>query len=161
MRSIREYRVGDEDAVVDLSIQAWTPVFECMAAVLGSDLDARLHGREWRVFQAAAVRSTLANPEMKIWVADLDDHPIGFVAAIIRDLDRGLGEIEMLAVDPQHQGSGLGEALTNYATAWLRDVGMRVAMIGTGGDPGHAPARRTYEKAGYLPMPLVRYFKAL
>ena len=38
---------------------------------------------------------------------------------------------------------------------------MRVAMIGTGGDPGHAPARRVYEKADYTLIPMARYFKAL
>jgi hypothetical protein len=36
-----------------------------------------------------------------------------------------------------------------------------VAMIGTGGDRGHAPARRVYEKADYRLIPLARYFKAL
>jgi hypothetical protein len=38
---------------------------------------------------------------------------------------------------------------------------MRVAMIGTGGDPGHAPAQRVYQKAGYTPIPVANYFKAL
>ena len=36
---------------------------------------------------------------------------------------------------------------------------MRVAMIETGGD--HAPARRVYEKAGFTPLPAVRFFKSL
>jgi len=31
----------------------------------------------------------------------------------------------------------------------------------TGGEEGHAAARRAYEKAGYRGLPLVRYFKAL
>ena len=39
----------------------------------------------------------------------------------------------------------MGRALADHATAWLRDAGMRVAVIGTGGDPGHAPARRLYD----------------
>jgi hypothetical protein len=43
----------------------------------------------------------------------------------------------------------------------MRESGMRVAMIGTGGDPGHAPARRAYDKAGYTALPSVQYFKAL
>ena len=43
----------------------------------------------------------------------------------------------------------------------LRSAGRRVAMIGTGGDPGHAPARRVYEKADYALIPMARYFKAL
>jgi ribosomal protein S18 acetylase RimI-like enzyme len=67
----------------------------------------------------------------------------------------------MLAVDPEDQGRGLGTALTDHATAWLRQSGMRVAMIGTRGDRGHAPARRVYEKADYRLIPLARYFKAL
>jgi hypothetical protein len=35
---------------------------------------------------------------------------------------------------------------------------MKVAMVETGGDPGHAAARRTYEKAGCVLSPVARYF---
>jgi hypothetical protein len=38
---------------------------------------------------------------------------------------------------------------------------MRVAMIETGGDPGHAPARGVYEKGCYQALPAVRFFNAL
>jgi GNAT superfamily N-acetyltransferase len=67
----------------------------------------------------------------------------------------------MVAVDPGASGRGLGTALTQHATDWLRAQGMQTAMVGTGGDAGHAAARRTYAKAGYTLMPLARYFKAL
>lgn len=67
----------------------------------------------------------------------------------------------MLAVDPDDQGHGAGTDLTDFATDWLRGAGMQVAMVETGGDPGHAPARRVYEKADYRPLPVTRYFKAL
>jgi len=30
--------------------------------------------------------------------------------------------------------------------------GMKVAVVGTGGDPSHAPARKSDEKAGYKPL---------
>jgi GNAT superfamily N-acetyltransferase len=83
-----------------------------------------------------------------------------FVAATLHR-ERLIGEISMLAVDPGHQGSGVGTALTELATDWLRRCGMRVAMVGTGGDPGHAPARRVYQKADYRSLPVARYFKAL
>ncbi|PVC90671.1 GNAT family acetyltransferase [Streptomyces sp. CS090A] len=43
----------------------------------------------------------------------------------------------------------------------MKEAGVTLASIWTGGDPGHAPARRTYEKAGYTALPLVRYYKAL
>ena len=42
-----------------------------------------------------------------------------------------------------------------------KESGMKLAEVGTGGDPSHAPARRSYEKAGYTALPLVRYYKDL
>jgi hypothetical protein len=46
-------------------------------------------------------------------------------------------------------------------TDWIRESGMPVAFISTGGDPGHALARRTYAKAGYRELPIAYYLKAL
>ena len=36
-----------------------------------------------------------------------------------------------------------------------------MALVGTGGDPGHAPARRAYEQAGFTALPIVNYVKKL
>jgi ribosomal protein S18 acetylase RimI-like enzyme len=71
------------------------------------------------------------------------------------------GEIYMLAVDPDYQQRGIGHALVSFAVDRITELGIPLAEIGTGGDPGHAPARRLYERAGFTPVPLVRYFKAL
>ncbi len=38
---------------------------------------------------------------------------------------------------------------------------MDIAALGTGGDPGHGPARALYEALGYTPLPGVRYLKLL
>jgi GNAT superfamily N-acetyltransferase len=67
----------------------------------------------------------------------------------------------MLAVDPLVQRQGIGTALTRFAVQQLRDAGVRLAVVGTGGDPGHAPARRVYEKAGFVGLPQVRYYARL
>jgi ribosomal protein S18 acetylase RimI-like enzyme len=77
------------------------------------------------------------------------------------DSDARTGEIDMLAVDPLVQRRGIGTALTSLAVQRLRDAGMGLAVVGTGGDPGHAPARRVYEKAGFVGLPLVRYYARL
>jgi GNAT superfamily N-acetyltransferase len=156
---IRDYRAEDEQAVVELSLRAWAPVFESLEQILGPELSARMHG-DWRQYQARAVRDTLANPASTVWVAEAGEHAVGFVAATL-DRETSMGEIWMLAVDPDHQERGIGTALTDHATDWLRESGMTVAMVETGGDPGHAPARRTYEKASYTLLPVARYFKAL
>ena len=83
------------------------------------------------------------------------------VAVELDHPERSMGEISILAVDPDHQGGGIGTALTEFALDRLKDAGMTVAMVDTGGDPGHAAARRTYEKAGYVQLPIARYFKNL
>jgi GNAT superfamily N-acetyltransferase len=82
------------------------------------------------------------------------------VAALLRSEQR-MGEISMLAVDPDHQGRGIGTALTEFALAWLKEAGMVIAMVETGGDPGQAAARRTYERAGLAKLEIGRYFKTL
>ena len=161
--AIRAYRTDDRDAVVDLALRAWAPVFASMRAVTGDEIDRLSHGDDWRVYQRKSIEDALDNDAMHLWVAHEDDDENALVAflAVTLHEDDALGQIWMLAVDPDAQGRGLGTTLTNFATEWMREAGMRLAMIGTGGDPGHAPARRTYEKAGYTAMPTVQYLKAL
>jgi len=67
----------------------------------------------------------------------------------------------MVAVEPDFQGRGIGTALTEFALEQMKDAGLSVAMVETGGDPGHSPARQTYEKAGFRLLPIARYFKKL
>jgi GNAT superfamily N-acetyltransferase len=157
---IREYRPADSGAVAGLAIRAWAPVFASLERVLGREMFVRLHGSSWEDFQREAVRGVLADPGMHVWVAEAGPAVIGFVAAALNS-ERLIGEIVMVAVDPAHQGRGTGSALTEFATGWLREQGMRVAMVETGGDPGHAPARHVYERAGYQLLPVARYFKEL
>ncbi len=86
--------------------------------------------------------------------------PRGFVAVRLHTEDR-LGEVYMIAVDPDCQGRGIGSALMTVALRWMTDAGLSVAMVETGDDPGHAPARRTYEKLGFGVVPVARYYKKL
>jgi ribosomal protein S18 acetylase RimI-like enzyme len=155
----RPYRSDDEDVVVGLSLRAWAPVFASIEAVLGPEIFVRLHG-DWRQYQEKAVRDTLAGGDTHTWVAETDRGVVGFVAARLHP-EQLLGEIWMLAVDPTDQGQGIGLGLTELATEWLRDSGMKVAMVATGGDPGHAPARHVYEKAQFTLMPSAQYFRTL
>lgn len=158
---IRKYEEVDEQRVVDLSLKAWSAVFAGNDATFGPELNLLLHGDDWRAYQTASVRSTLRDEQMMTLVADAGGEIVGFVAATVRDPRRKIGEIEMLAVAPQAQRCGVGSALTEAATDWLRSQGMAVSMIETGGNPGHSPARRTYEKANYRLVPVARYFKVL
>jgi GNAT superfamily N-acetyltransferase len=156
---IRAYLSDDREAVVALALRAWEPVFDSMEQALGSRLFAILRG-DWRQTQAADVVQTVASDANRTWVAETAGAPAGFVVATAHPAG-AIGEIVMLAVDPAHQRAGVAAALTDTAVDWLRRQGMTVAMVETGGDPGHLPARRTYESAGFTALPVTRFFKIL
>ena len=157
---IRPLEDRDADTVIDLSLRAWAPVFTSLEQALGSEVFRRLHP-DWREDQRRAVENVCAAKKARVWVAEVGASAVGFVAIDLHHPEKSMGEISMLAVDPDYQGGGIGTALTEFALDRLKDTGMRVAMVETGGDPGHAAARRTYEKAGYILLPIARYFKNL
>ena len=73
----------------------------------------------------------------------------------------GMGVVDMIAVDPAFQRRGIATQLMNRSADHMRERGMDIAVVETGGDPGHAPARAMYEGSGYTALPVVRYFKLL
>jgi ribosomal protein S18 acetylase RimI-like enzyme len=113
---IEPYDPRHLDAIVRLSLRAWSPVFA------GSTVD--------------------------------------FVAVKL-DSESSMGEIYMVAIDPEYQGRGIGSTLIEFALDQMKNAGVSIVMVETGGDPGHAPARRTYERLGFGLWSVARYFKKL
>lgn len=156
----RSYRDTDAHDVVRLSLDAWAPVHASLRDVMGDEIFDRLYGDDWRRQQQQDVEDVLTDEDAEVWVAEVSGGVVGFAAAILK-AGSAIGEIHMVAVDPDFQNKGIGSQITDVATNWIRDRGLSLAYISTGGDVGHAPARRAYEKAGYTAVPSVHYFKAL
>ncbi len=157
---IRPYASNDLEAIVELSILAWEPVFDSFQQVLGSAIYALIYP-DWKPAQKAVVESACRDSEKyHVWVAEVDQTVVGFFAYELNENDK-TGEVYLLAVHPDYQNRGIGTALNHFALDKLKESGMKLAVVGTGGDPGHAPARRAYEKAGYTALPIVRYYKDL
>ena len=158
--NIRLFRDEDLDAIVELSLLAWEPVFHSLEQVLGHDIFVLLQP-DWRAGQAKGVASTCRDRETyTTLVAEVDGVVAGFLAYKLKR-EQKIGEVDLLAVHPDYQNRGVGTALTNAALDQIRESGMKLAIVEPGGDPGHAPARRAYEKAGYTLLPIARYFKDL
>jgi GNAT superfamily N-acetyltransferase len=157
---IQPYDAEQLDAVIRLSLRAWEPVFDSIQKAMSANVYRVFYPQHWRVSQQKAVEDVCAAEDTKVWVAIEADSTVGFVAVKLH-LEDSMGEIYMVAVDPDYQGRGIGSALTEFALDWMKDAGMSIAMVETGGDPGHAPARHTYEKAGFGLFPVARYFKKL
>jgi ribosomal protein S18 acetylase RimI-like enzyme len=158
--NIRPFTNHDMNDVVELSLLAWEPVFTAWEQILGPQLYPVAIYPDWRKSQKEVVEKFCRNEKMTTWVAEVEGKVVGFVVYEINDSTK-TGEVQLLAVHPEHQNHGIGTELNIFALRKLKEGGMRLAVVGTGGDEGHAPARRSYEKAGYTALPLVRYYKDL
>jgi len=159
---IRPYEESDLETIVEFSLRAWEPVFESLRQVLGDAIFDRLHRPDWRAAQAESVRaSCVASAERDVFVAVADQRPVGFAAVLLNAFHEGMGVVDIIAVDPRYQGRGIAGRLMDRSTEHMRAKGMDIAAVGTGGDPGHGPARALYESLGYTALPGVRYLKLL
>jgi GNAT superfamily N-acetyltransferase len=158
---IRPFHESDLDAVVEFSLRAWEPVFESMHQVLGDAIFARLHDPDWRTVQAEAVRSSCTSKDRDVFVAVVGQRPVGFASIALNAFHERMGVVDMIAVDPPYQRQGIATGLMTSAVDHMRIKGMDIAALGTGGDPGHGPARAMYEALGYTPLAGVRYLKLL
>ncbi|MDH3581936.1 MAG: GNAT family N-acetyltransferase [Hyphomicrobiales bacterium] len=70
-------------------------------------------------------------------------------------------DLSVKAWSPDHQRRGIARTLMEFAEQRIRASGMKMVMVETTGDSGHAPARLTYEASGYERWPVARYFKRL
>jgi N-acetylglutamate synthase-like GNAT family acetyltransferase len=158
--AVRPLAEQDVDPVIRLSLAAWQPVFESFEMVLGSEIFAKLYP-DWRASQAALVEEVCRdNEKYTVCVAEVEGEVVGFLAYRL-DAEEKQGEIYLLAVDPAYQNRGIGTRLNDLALQKMVEGGMTLAFVGTGGDPAHAPARRTYEKVGFTPIVNVLYYKSL
>jgi ribosomal protein S18 acetylase RimI-like enzyme len=155
-------RVCDTDVekLVELTLLAFVPIFSSFRALLGPAVYT-LTWPDWRRSQQEAVEALCrASSDSVVLVAELEGRPVGFVAYEVHSED-GAGRILLVAVHPDYQNRGIGTSLNELALEEMRAAGVRLAVVETGGESSHAPARRSYEKSGYVGLPLVRYFKSL
>ena len=79
------------------------------------------------------------------FIAERDGRMTGFHWTKVHDPT--LGEVYVVGVDPDEQGSGLGRALTLAGLRHLRDLGVDQAMLYV--DEDNVPAIRMYEGLGF------------
>lgn len=149
-----------EEEVVALSMRAWAPVFEKMEAAVPAYVFRAFYPNGWMARQTADISEFLRREPERVFVARSDKAIVGWVGIRLHPADR-MGEIYILAVDPTCQRRGVATALMEHAMAEMRGAGMEIVMVETGGDPGHAPSRATYESAGFERWPVARYFREL
>lgn len=145
---MRRAESGDLARLDEIRRAAFAPVFASFRQLLGDEIYAI--AQQGDDDEQSGHLASLMRPDSawELYTAHASDEIVGFVAVRL-DRERQIGEIGLNAVHPDHSGRGIGTEMYAFALERMREAGMRVATVGTGGDPSHAPARRAYEKAGF------------
>jgi ribosomal protein S18 acetylase RimI-like enzyme len=146
-----------EDAV-QIAIKAWTPIREIFRRDLGDEL-YEAHFTGWQQDKRASVEKAILAGNG--FVALKGAQVVGFVTYSMNQKLRS-GTICNNAVDPDCRGMGIGPKLYDKVLQTMKEQGMEYAIVTTGLDDGHAPARRAYEKMGFEKnLPSIKYYKKL
>lgn len=158
---IRHYAECDLERVLDITIEAWKPVFASFRSLLGEMVFSTVYP-DWQAEKRKQLTAQCRGEHgANIRIVELGDKVAGFIVYYC-NTTTGIGEISHNAVDPQYQNQGIATVMYSTALAEMKAKGMRCAQVSTGGDPSHAPARRAYEKAGFdRAIPSVNYFQEL
>jgi len=140
---LRRARPEDYDAIGAVTLAAYQPQLDESSASYAdhlSNAEARDHEAELWVAVAPDDREVLGTVtvcrEGSAWreIAAADE-----------------GEFRMLAVAPQAQGQGVGEALVRHVLDRFREEGATAVVLSS--TPGMAAAHRLYERLGFARCP--------
>ncbi|MEV4267171.1 GNAT family N-acetyltransferase [Kribbella sp. NPDC049584] len=137
---VRRFEEADRSAVLALAprltegVAPWRPAELVLSAVTG-----------WVVEALARA----AEPGRFVFVADEGDAVLGFVAGEERPHWSGVPELYVgeLAVDPRHEGRGVGRALIDAVAAHANEVGVHSITLDTGA--ANSNARSFYRRLGF------------
>lgn len=159
--AIRRFEAGDLPRLHAIREVAFRPVFRSFRNLVGDEI-APIAMATLESEQADYLDKLCgAESDHEVYVVEQDAEIVAFCAVAL-DRKSKVGEVDLNAVDPEHQGCGIGAWMYAFALNRMKEAGMAVATVGTGGDSSHAPARRAYEKAGFgAAIPSVYLYRPL
>ena len=130
--SIRPFEAADLSRLHEIREAAFRPVFQSFRQTVGEAV-AETEFDEAEAEQGAFLDDCCkSDSSHKVFVALKGSEIIGFMAVSL-DEKKKIGEIGLNAVHPSHAGQGVGRQLFGFATKLMREAGMKVATVGTGG----------------------------
>ena len=126
--TIRPFRPEDLPRLQEITAHTFGPVS------IDRNMEQRLgpFGRgDWSTRKVAAIADDCAAQPDGVFVAETEaGRVVGYVTTRLNSVSR-IGWIPNLAVDPAHQGRGVGRSLLLHALDYFRRSGMEVAKIET------------------------------
>ena len=143
---------------IELTYIAWQPIFDGYFNELGEEMFNVFYSG-WKDTKYRRVYEGLMSE--RGYVALIEDKVVGFIFYIVDEATK-TGIVEENAVSSEFRGLGIAQKMYNFIFDKMRGEGMVYAVVGTGLDDAHAPARKAYEKAGFdRAIESIKYYKEL
>ncbi len=153
---IRPATMADAAAAIEIARKCWAPIYEGYGKILGEELYGTIAPNPLQD-KADHVQTMIA--ENRTFVAECDGVICGFCGYVVNG---EIGQIGSNAVLPECKGRGIAGMLYERVFEEFRLRGCTAALVKTGLDDGHAPARRAYQKMGFeVGLPSITYYKKL
>lgn len=144
---LRPFEPRDTDAVAEIANLAWQGICASQREVFGDELYAVLFPEDQQR-KGNEMRGHCEGTPDRIWICEVDGRVAGFIMWSM-DGEKRIGVIGNNGLHPELTGRGLGAFMYRRVLEHFRANGMGHAMVHTGLDKGHAPARRAYERVGF------------
>ncbi|NUR62517.1 MAG: GNAT family N-acetyltransferase [Catenulispora sp.] len=89
--------------------------------------------------------------EVSMWTISRDGDLLGCGA--LKELSSSEGEIKAMRTTPAARGAGIGARMLVFLVEQARERGYKRLSLETGSQPFFAPARRLYERHGFVECP--------
>ena len=122
--NIELYSTQHRQAVLGLSVRAWVPVFLLTQAAVPGFVYQAFYPDGWEARQVADMAVLLEGEPQNVDVALERATVTGWVCTRLHPEDR-MGELYVLAVDPEHQRRGIGSALMSHSLSRVRAAAWR------------------------------------
>lgn len=145
---MRMATVLDHPVAEEIRQAAFEPVFASFKSILGSEIYNLAQAEEDQSQENMLSELLEVSSDWDLYIAECEGTVVGFLSLKL-DSKSNVGEIGLNAVHPANAGNGLGTQMYQFALEKMKESGMKVATVATGGDPSHEPARAAYQKVGF------------
>lgn len=145
---IRPYQPEDFPRMVQIAREAWKEIFAGFREQIGDELYHILYENKYQD-KEYQLRETVTKAPAHCRICERNGKIVGFITFNYDD-KRKIGIICNNAADRVCGEKGIGQEMYQAVLKIFRDNGMLAAMVSTGLDEGHRPARTAYQRAGFL-----------
>ena len=154
---VREARPEDFDRVIEIALQQWAIIYDGYKSRIGDEL-FNINFPDALKKKEIAIRATLEAGN-RTFVTEVDGVVAGFAQFRVNK-DNNVGVVGHNGVDNFYKGRGIAGRQYERIYERFHEYGCVAAVVHTGLDDAHAPARRAYEKSGFSAnLPSIDYFK--